>query len=59
MIALLPARERSTMWRIESQPAEPMTEAVCGDESEGVAQGRSMVGMRGEDEKHQIMGPLL
>ena len=63
MVALLPARERdkgerSAMWRIESQPAEPMTEADCGDENEGIVQGRSMVAMRGDIEKHHFIGTL-
>ena len=39
MVALLPARERSAMLRNESQSAELMTEADCGDENEGIVQG--------------------
>ena len=46
------------MWRIESQPAEPMTEADCRDENEGIVQGERMVAMRGDTEKHRIMEPL-
>jgi len=44
------------MWRIESRPAELMTEVDCGDENEGIVKGESMVAMRGDTEKHHIMG---
>ena len=46
------------MWRIQSQPAELMTEVDCGDENEGIVQGRSMVAMRGDTKKHHFIGTL-